>query len=163
GHALGWPGGPAAAPEVGGTSAVLGGDGAYIVAGCVRLFRGTAGASGPVWTEEGELWASDRAPGDQLGYSVGASGHYAVAGAPSNDGEDGSAGRGAGYVWDLRRAVSAEPEPVVSVDRAELTAYPNPAAGGSITLRLRLPRAMHVHLDVYDTLGRRVATLADRP
>lgn len=39
-------------------------------------------------------------------------------------------------------------------------AEPNPASGASV-LRFRLPRAAHVRLDVYDALGRRVATLAD--
>ncbi len=161
GQRLGWSVALAAAPEVGGTVAVLGGDGAYNFAGTVRLFRRTAGESDPVWTEEAELWASDRAPGDELGYAVGASGRYAVAGAPYNDGQD-SPARGAGYVWDLRRAVPLEPEPVAGTDRAELTAYPNPAASGPVSLRLRLPRAIHVRLDVFDALGRKVATLADR-
>ncbi|MEP0545394.1 MAG: T9SS type A sorting domain-containing protein [Rhodothermales bacterium] len=153
---LGWSVALAAAPNIGGTVAVLGGDRAYNFAGTVRLFRRTSEGGVPLWTEEAELWASDRTPGDQIGYSVGASGRYAVAGAPNNDD-----GRGAGYVWDLRRAVPAESEPVAGADSAELTAYPNPAAGGPVTLQLRLPRATHVRIDAYDVLGRRVAMLAD--
>ncbi len=41
-----------------------------------------------------------------------------------------------------------------------LGARPNPALGGT-ALRFRLARAAHVRMDVYDALGRRVATLAD--
>jgi len=41
-----------------------------------------------------------------------------------------------------------------------LGARPNPATG-STALRFRLARAAHVRMDVYDALGRRVATLAD--
>jgi len=41
-----------------------------------------------------------------------------------------------------------------------LGAHPNPASGAT-ALRFRLARAAHVRMDVYDTLGRRVATLAD--
>ncbi len=83
---LGWSVALAAAPEVGGTVAVLGANRAYNFAGTARLFRRTTGEMGPTWNEEAELWASDRAPGDELGYSVGASGHYAVAGAPNTTG-----------------------------------------------------------------------------
>lgn len=39
-------------------------------------------------------------------------------------------------------------------------AHPNPAFGAT-ALRFRLARPAHVRMDVYDTLGRRVATLAD--
>lgn len=161
GQRLGWSVALAAAPAVGGTVAVLGGDGAYNFAGTVRLFRRTTGETGPGWTEEAELWASDRRPGDTIGESVSASGRYAVAGAP-NSNTGGPSGPGAGYVWDLRRAVPVEPAPTGRADRAELTAYPNPSSGGPVSLRMRLPRATHVRLDAYDALGRRVATLADR-
>ena len=47
GQRLGWSVALAPAPEVGGTVAVLGGDGAYNFAGTVRLFRRTVGESGP--------------------------------------------------------------------------------------------------------------------
>jgi hypothetical protein len=160
GQRLGWSVALAATPEVGGTVAVLGGDGAYNFAGTVRLFRRTAGESGPVWTEEAELWASDRAPGDQIGYSVGVSGRYAVAGAPSDDGEGGAAGRGAGYIWDLLRAVPSETEPVASAEGVGLTVYPNPTARRAV-VPFELPEAAAVRIAVYDVLGRRVAVLAE--
>ncbi len=162
GQRLGWSVALAAAPAVGGTVAVLGADGAYNFAGTVRLFRRTTEGGAPVWREEAELWASARAPGDELGQSVAATGRYAVAGAPNNDGEGGPAGPGAGYVWDLERAVPAEPAPTASADGAELTAWPNPSAGGAVSLRLRLARAGHVRLEAFDALGRRVVVLADR-
>jgi hypothetical protein len=162
GQRLGWSAALAAAPEIGGTVAVLGADGAYNFAGTVRLFRRTVGEVGPVWIEEAELWASDRAPNDRIGYSVGASGRYAVAGAPFDSDEGGPLERGAGYVWDLRRAVPAEPAPLTDTDHVELIAYPNPAVGGSVSLRIRSPRFAHVRIDVYDALGRRVDTLLDR-
>lgn len=163
GQRLGWSVALAAAPDVGGDAiAVLGGNGAYGFAGTVRLFRRTSQGGVPTWTEAAELWASDRTPGDWLGHSVGASSSFAVGGAPFGNVSAGrSRGGGAGYVWDLHRAVPVEPEPVVSAERAGLTVYPNPAADGPVTLRLRLPRATHVRLDAYDVLGRRVATLAE--
>jgi hypothetical protein len=158
GQRLGWSVAFAAAPEVGGTVAVLGANGAYNFAGTVRLFRRTAGEAGPMWTEEAELWANDRAPNDQLGYSVGASGRYAVAGAPY-----GGDGRGAGYVWDLQRAVPVEPSAETPDQRVQLTAYPNPADGGQATVQLRLSTAADVRIDAFDVLGRQVAVLHDGP
>ena len=153
GQRLGWSAALAAAPDVGGTVAVLGGDGAYNFAGTVRLFRRTAGESGPVWTEEAELWASDRAPGDQLGYSVGASSRYAVGGAPNNDGPNSPAGRGAGYVWDLRRAVSSEPSAEVGEGQRRLSVYPNPFRD-RLTAAFEVARAGPVVVEVVDVLGR---------
>ena len=41
-----------------------------------------------------------------------------------------------------------------------LAPHPNPATGSAL-LRFRLAASAHVKMDVYDTLGRRVATLAD--
>lgn len=163
GQRLGWSAALAAAPEVGGTVAVLGGDGAYNFAGTVRLFRRTKLGDEPVWMEEAELWASDRAPGDRIGYSVGASDGYAVAGAPNNDGEDSPAGRGAGYVWDLQRAVPIEPSAETPDQRVQLTVYPNPADGGQATVQLRLLTAADVRIDAFDVLGREVAALHDGP
>jgi hypothetical protein len=163
GQRLGWSVALAAAPAVGSTVAVLGADGAYNFAGTVRLFRRTAGATGPVWTEEAELWASDRRPGDTLGESVGASSRYAVAGAPYNDGEGGPSGPGAGYVWDLQRAVPVEPSAETPNGRVQLTVYPNPVDGGQATVQLRLPTATDVQIDAFDVLGREVAVLHDGP
>jgi hypothetical protein len=163
GQRLGWSVALAAAPEVGGTVAVLGADGAYNFAGTVRLFRRTVGETGPVWAEEAELWASDRAPGDNLGYSVSASGRYAVAGAPYNDARGDPALLGAGYVWDLQRAVPIEPSAEVSEGRVQLTVYPNPVDGGQATVQLRLPAAAEVRIDAFDVLGREVAVLHDGP
>lgn len=160
GQRLGWSVALAAAPDVGGTVAVLGGDGAYNFAGTVRLFRRTAGEAGPVWIEEAELWASDRASGDQIGYSVGASSRYAVAGAPFNDDAGGPEERGAGYVWGLQRAVPVKPTPGSPEAFALDAPYPNPARG-AVTVAFTLRRAAEVSLEVLDVLGRRVAVLAD--
>ena len=102
------------------------------------------------------MWASDRMPGDQLGYSVGASGRYVVAGAPNSDGADSPAGRGAGYVWELRRTVPSEPAPTASSEQLELTVYPNPFRE-RLAAAVMLERPQLVMLEVVDVLGRVVA------
>jgi hypothetical protein len=45
-------------------------------------------------------------------------------------------------------------------DEVSLTSYPNPTRGQA-TVEYALPEAREVTLEVYDVLGRRVATLAD--
>ncbi len=164
GQRLGWSVALAPAEESGAEAvAVLGADGAYGLTGTVRLFRRTTVGGVPVWAEEAELWASDRVPGMRLGHGVGASGAYAVAGAPYVDGLGGPAGRGAAYVWDLRRALPNEaPPPLGGGAPLGLVAYPNPSAGAA-TVALRLVAPSHVRLVVYDGLGRAVGVLYEGP
>ncbi len=162
GQRLGWAVALASAEESDADAvAVLGADGAYGFAGTVRLFRRdlASGAAGgePVWTEAAELWASDRAPGMELGYSVGVSGTFAVAGAPYADPMGGAA-----YVWDLRRALPSEAPPLAGGREVELSAWPNPARGAA-TVALRLAASAHVRLVVYDGLGRAVGVLYEGP
>lgn len=61
--------------------------------------------------------------------------------------------------WPLPQSTSVEDVvgPVASsLDRV----WPNPSRG-HVSIRFRLPRAQHVTLDVFDTAGRKVATLVD--
>ncbi len=53
--------------------------------------------------------------------------------------------------------VEASPNPT----RLELSAWPNPLAAGSLTLRFSLPAAGRVGLALYDLTGRRVRDLVD--
>ncbi len=62
----------------------------------------------------------------------------------------------AGFV-PLPTGVGPGPPPVAAVS---FEIWPNPARRAT-ALRYRLPRESHVRADVYDTQGRRVATLAD--
>ena len=66
---------------------------------------------------------------------------------------------GDAFVFEARLNTAGEPVPAVEID---LRAYPNPTSG-AVTVAYRLDAPAHVRLEVFDALGRLVATLADGP
>ena len=123
--------------------------------GSAYVFQRVDGA----WVEEAKLTASDGAELDFLGFSVSVSGNAALAGARGDD--DNGPDSGSAYVFSDVVTTAGESPPVVLPKQIDLAPnYPNPFTTTTI-LRFRLTTAADVRLEVYDRLGRRVATLVD--
>jgi hypothetical protein len=125
--------------------------------GSAYIFR----REGTSWVEEAKLTASDGAGGDYFGHSVSISGDYAVIGAWGAD-DNGTDG-GAAYVYSGFSAVSVEdPNPASEIPHRFVLEqnYPNPF-NPETTIVYKIAGRQSVRLDVYDILGREVATLVN--
>lgn len=86
--------------------------GAGAASGAVYVFRKT----GPTWSQEQKLTASDEATDDHFGYSVSVSGDVIVIGAYQND--DGGTNSGSAYIFRRTGGVWSEEQKLVATDAA---------------------------------------------
>lgn len=124
--------------------------------GFVYVFKREGGR----WRMLRKLKAPDVSEGDGFGETLAMDGDWVVIGVPWKDTfvEE----EGVVYVVHRRtidRSVDAPTSPPSYV-LGFAKNYPNPFSQ-STTIRYSLPQEMHVRLQVYDALGRRVATLVD--
>jgi PAS domain-containing protein len=83
--------------------------------------------SGSTWTQQQKIVASDRAAGDNFGYSVSISGDYAIVGAWQED-EDASGGAtasfaGSAYIFNRSGSTWTQQQKIVASDRAALDRF----------------------------------------
>ena len=111
--------------------------------------------AGTTWTLEDEIAADDGADNDQFALGVALDGTRVLIGARGDD-DDGSAS-GSAYVFSGFTVNAAEtPQGTLAI----LPPAPNPTTGAT-RVTLSVPTVQAMTVDVFDALGRRVATLHD--
>ena len=144
-----------------GSSVALNGELAFIGVpdgsdrGAVAVFK----REGSNWVEQPMLVAPDRRRNANFGISISVSGNYVLVGASGDEQEGNLAG--AAYVFDLSglQGVSIE-EAVPASSFTLMQNYPNPFSSVT-TVPYTLEGTENVKLEIFDTFGRRVATLVD--
>ena len=112
---------------------------------------------GGAWVQEAKLIADDAAENEVFGGAVSLLGERALVSALGEGGM--GEGSGSAYVFQLAPAVANETAPTGEVT---LASVPNPAHG-AMTVTLLVPTAQSVTVEVFDAIGRRVATLHNGP
>ncbi|MCH7639915.1 MAG: T9SS type A sorting domain-containing protein [Bacteroidetes bacterium] len=108
--------------------------------------------------EVAKLTASDGAEDDVFGFSVSLSGDRALVGAAGDD--DLGAASGSAYVFENIFTVAIEPSADIPDSYHLSEPYPNPF-NPQAQFSLSVSESQHVQIEVFSTLGQRVAVLHD--
>lgn len=147
-----------ASVAISGDYALIGGRGIDDGNGAAYLFQ----LDGTDWLQQARLNPNTGSTGGQFGFSAALEGEQAVIGAPMISNGNG-AEAGAAYLVSVSGSVvvvDIEEEPTHQVGFALEQNYPNPARDDT-TIPYTVFEAGNVRVEVYDLLGRQVATLVD--
>ncbi|MEM8485969.1 MAG: choice-of-anchor D domain-containing protein [Bacteroidota bacterium] len=146
------------AVAISGVYVLVGGQGFDNGRGAAYLFE----RSGSNWLLQTRIDPQDEGGDDAFGLAVALQGGHAVVGAQNDNNGNGIAA-GSAYLLSLTGQVSiVATEDVFMVDDAVVLYpnYPNPFVSQT-TIPYEVTQAQHILLEVYDMLGRHVATLVD--